>query len=110
MSTANSSFSLEQQPEVFASDATSSVAVHRAVSRGQARRIARGLYTRNLEEPLESVVRTYAVQGLLIKPRRGPGPLPSDMPHMNGLWYSSRPRAWLDNMRPSRHGSASRAR
>jgi fido (protein-threonine AMPylation protein) len=24
------------------------------------------------------------------------------MPHMNGLFYSSRPRAWLDNMRPSR--------
>jgi fido (protein-threonine AMPylation protein) len=24
------------------------------------------------------------------------------MPHMNGLFYASRPRAWLDNMRPSR--------
>jgi hypothetical protein len=145
MSTANS-FSLEQQPEVFTSDAASSVAVHRAVSRGEARRIARGIYTRNMEESIESVVRrnwtavaahyvpggvvvdrsafeakpsddgslfldggpewgasrTYSVQGLLIKPRRGPGPLPGDMPHMNGLSYSSRPRAWLDNMRPSR--------
>jgi hypothetical protein len=146
MSTANPRFSLEQQPEVFASDATFSVAVHRAVGRGAARRIARGLYTRNVEEPIESVVRrnwpavaahyvpggvvvdrsafeakpsddgslfldggpewgtsrTYSVQGLLIKPRRGPGPLPGDMPHMNGLSYSSRRRAWLDNMRPSR--------
>ena len=146
MSTANPPFALEQQPEVFASDATSSVAVHRAVRRDQARRIARGLYTRNVEEPIAAIVRrnwaavaahyvpggvvvdrsafeakpsedgslfldggpewkasrTYSVHGLLIKARGGPGPLPGDTPHMNGLSYSSRPRAWLDNMRPSR--------
>jgi hypothetical protein len=153
MSTTNSPFSLEQQPEVFGSTATSSVAVHRAVNRGQARRIARGLYTRNLDEPIDLVVRrnwaavaahyvpggvvvdrsafaarpsddgslfldggpewgtsrTYAVHGLQIKARGGPGPLPGDMPHMNGLWYSSRPRAWLDNTRPSRaRGGVSR--
>jgi hypothetical protein len=146
MSTANSPFSLEQQPEVFASDTTTSVAVHRAVLRGAAVQIARGLYTRNVDEPITSVVRrnwtavaahyvpggvvvdrsafeakpsddgslfldggsdwgtnrTYSVQGLLIKPRSGPGPLPGDMPHMHGLSFSSRPRAWLDNMRPSR--------
>lgn len=146
MSTANPPFALEQQPEVFASDTTSSVAVHRAVRRGEARRIARGLYTRSGEEPIASIVRrnwaavaahyvpggvvvdrsafeakpsddgslfldggpewktsrTYSVHGLLIKARGGPGPLPGDMPHMNGLSYSSRPRAWLDNMRPSR--------
>ena len=60
MSSANPPFSLEQQPEVFASEAASSVAVHRAVRRGEARRITRGLYTRNVEEPIASVVRRGA--------------------------------------------------
>jgi fido (protein-threonine AMPylation protein) len=53
--------------------------------------------------------RTYRLPGLWIRPRRGPGPQDGDMPHMNGLFYSSRPRAWLDNMRPSRaRGGAAR--
>lgn len=120
---------------------------------GEARRIARSLFTRNVDEPLEAVVRrnwaavaaqyvpggvivdrsafearpsadgslfldagpdwrsnrTFKVPGLWIRPRRGPGPQDGDMPHMNGLFYSSRPRAWLDNMRSSRaRGGAAR--
>jgi len=46
--------------------------------------------------------RTYEAPGLSIKARPGPGPLDGDMPHMNGLYFSSRARALLDNMRPSR--------
>lgn len=139
-------FALEAQPEVFASDALTSAAVRRAVIAGRARRLARGLYTRNVDEPLEAVARrnwaaiaahhapggvvvdrsafeakpssdgslfldggpnlprsrTYDVAGLRIVLRPGPGPLESDMPHLNGLFYASRPRAWLENMAPSR--------
>lgn len=139
-------FSLRDQPEIFGSDASNATAVHRAVAAGDARRIARSLYTRNVDEPLEAVVRrnwaaatahyvpggvvvdrsafearpsedgslfidggpnwranrTYRLPGLWLRPRRGPGPQHGDMPHMNGLFYSSRPRAWLDNVRPSR--------
>jgi hypothetical protein len=139
-------FLLRQQPEVFASDASTATAVHRAVTAGNARRIARSLYTRNVDEPLDAVVRrnwsavaahyvpggvivdrsafearpsadgslfldagpdwrsnrTFKLPGLWIRPRQGPGPQDGDMPHMNGLFYSSRPRASLDNMRPSR--------
>jgi hypothetical protein len=141
-----STFAIETQPEVFASDASTSVAVHRAVAAGQARRLARGLYTKNLDEPLEAVARrnwatiaahyapgsvvvdrsafeakpsddgslfldggpslrrtrTYEVPGLRIVVRPGPGPVDGDMPHLNGLHFASRPRAWLENMRPSR--------
>ena len=139
-------FAIKTQPEVFASDASTSVAVHRAVAAGRARRLARGLYTKNVDEPLEAVARrnwaaiaahyapgsvvvdrsafeakpsedgslfldggpsltrsrTYEVPGLRIAVRSGPGPADGDMPHLDGLFYASRPRAWLDNMRPSR--------
>lgn len=40
--------------------------------------------------------------GLVLRPRRGPGPLDSDRPFLSGLFLSSAARAWLDNMRPSR--------
>jgi hypothetical protein len=146
-------FVLDDQPEVFASTAATSLAVRRAVQAGRARRIGRGLFTRNTVEPLESVVarnwtaiaslyvpggvvvdrsafdakpsedgslmldggpslkarRTYELPGLRLRVRPGPGPLPGDMPHMEGLFLSSRPRAWLENMVPSRaRGGASR--
>src|SRR5690349_7061061 len=52
-----SRFALHDQPEVFASNASIATAVHRAVAAGEARRIARSLYTRNVDEPLEAVVR-----------------------------------------------------
>ena len=141
-----SAFVLENQPEVFASTAETSLAVRRAVDAGRARRISRGLFTRNVNESLESVVgrnwtqiasiyvpngvivdrsafeakpsedgslmldggpslkgrRTYELPGLRLRVRPGPGPMPGDMPHMAGLHLSGRPRAWLDNMDPSR--------
>jgi hypothetical protein len=50
-------FSLESQPEVFASTTGTSMAVRRAVDAGRARKVGPRLYTRNLEEPLEAVVR-----------------------------------------------------
>ncbi len=45
------------QPEVFLSDASTSRAVGTAVKAGRARKIGRRLYTRNVEEPLDRVVR-----------------------------------------------------
>lgn len=51
------SFSLPDQPEVFLSSAETSRAVGRAVSSGQARKIAGRLYTRNTTEPVEAIVR-----------------------------------------------------
>lgn len=153
MTATNPRFVLEDQPEVFASDARTSVAAHRAVEAGRARRIARGLYTRNVDEPIESVVRrnwaaiaaiygpggvvvdrsafeakpssdgslmldggpqlksrrSRDLPGLKLRVRPGPGPLNGDMPHMNGLFFSSRARAWLDNLVASRsRGGVSR--
>lgn len=40
--------------------------------------------------------------GLTLRPRRGRGPLPSDLPFIAGLCLSSTARAYLENMRPSR--------
>ncbi len=139
-------FSLDEQPEVFATTTRTSAAVQRAVADGRARKVAGRLYTRNLAEPLEQVVRRnwsrvaghyfpgaviadrsgieaqpsadgslfldagsdYAsrrpvhLPGLTLLPRRGPGAVPGDMPHLDGLHFSSRPRALLDNLRGSR--------
>jgi hypothetical protein len=139
-------FSLEEQPEIFASTAERSRAIRRAVAAGKARKVAGRLYTRNTDDPLEQVVRRnwagiaahhfpgavvvdrsafearpsadgslfldagpgYAgrrpirLPGLTLRPRLGPGPVPEDMPHLNGLHFSGRARAMLDNMRPSR--------
>ena len=146
MEAAKRTFSLDEQPEVFVTTTRTSRAVQRAVADGQVRKVAGRLYTRNLAEPLEQVVRRnwsrvaahyfpgavivdrsgieaqpsadgslfldagpdYArrrpirLPGLTLLPRRGPGPEPGDMPHLEGLYFSSRPRALLDNMRRSR--------
>jgi hypothetical protein len=50
-------FSLEAEPEVFLSTADISAAVGRAVAAGRARKVGPRLYTRNVEEPLETVIR-----------------------------------------------------
>lgn len=50
-------FLLPEQPEVFLSDARTSRAVGTAVKTGRARKIGPRLYTRNVEAPLEQVVR-----------------------------------------------------
>ncbi len=45
--------------------------------------------------------RPVRLPGLILRPRRGSGPVPGDMPYM-GIHLSSRPRALLDNMRHGR--------
>lgn len=50
-------FSLQEQPEAFLSDASTSRAVGAAVKAGEARKVGPRLYTRNTEAPIEQVVR-----------------------------------------------------
>ena len=50
-------FSLQEQPEVFLTTTTTSAAIQRAVATGRARKVAGRLYTRNLDDPLDQVVR-----------------------------------------------------
>jgi hypothetical protein len=45
--------------------------------------------------------RPMRLPGLNLRPRKGPGPMSNDMPYM-GIYISSRARAMLDNLRPSR--------
>lgn len=47
-------------------------------------------------------VRDVDLPGLKIRPRRGTGPVEGDRPFVAGLYYSSRARALLENLRPSR--------
>lgn len=46
--------------------------------------------------------RDIPLPGLTLRPRRGPGPLPTDRPFLGELFLSSTARAYLENMRPSR--------
>ena len=46
--------------------------------------------------------RRVELPGVVLRPRRGPGPVASDMPFVAGLSLSSRTRAYLENLRPSR--------
>ncbi len=46
--------------------------------------------------------RDIPLPGITLRPRRGPGPLPTDRPFLRGLYLSSTARAYLENMRPSR--------
>jgi hypothetical protein len=46
--------------------------------------------------------RDVDLPGLKIRPRRGTGPVEGDRPFVAGLYYSSRARALLENLRPSR--------
>lgn len=57
MVTLTRTFSLEDQPEVFLSNANTSRAVGAAVRAGRARKVGPRLYTRNVEAPLEQIVR-----------------------------------------------------
>jgi fido (protein-threonine AMPylation protein) len=118
--------------------------VHRALSRGEIRRIRRGLYTTDLVTPLPTLVRQHIwgivrliepgsvigyrtalelapspegvihlvgpterrfdVHGTKIWIHEGPGPLEGDQPYMQTLYLASRPRAFLEALRPSRSG------
>ena len=57
MAANDSLFAIEAQPEVFFSTARTSRVVSYAVKTGRARPIARGVYTRNTTDALETVVR-----------------------------------------------------
>jgi Fic/DOC family len=132
-------------PEVFASTTALSAAVSRGVRQGELRQIGSKLYTKNLVDAPEQIVRRHlwplvasyvpgaliadrtaienvpaadgsifvvcdrkrdiVLPGLTIKPRKGPGPLDTDQPFINGLHLSSMARAYLDNMASSRRRS-----
>lgn len=51
---------------------------------------------------ISSKKRKTELPGLVFNPRKGHGPLKSDRPFINDLWLSSEPRAFVENMRPSR--------
>ncbi len=54
--------------------------------------------------PGATASRIVEMPGLRVVPRRGVGPAAGDVPHQAGLFFSSQPRAFLDNLRPSRTG------
>ena len=135
-------FSVANLPEIFVSDTSISKPVSEAVERGQLRRLASRLYTRNLTEDAARLVRRnwyYLVPGyypdaliadrtafenqpaadgsvflisekkretelpgVTFRPRKGPATLESDKPFVGGVRLSSIPRAYLENLRPSR--------
>ncbi|MEI8360121.1 MAG: Fic family protein, partial [Deltaproteobacteria bacterium] len=133
---------LDQMPEAFVSGTAISREVSRAVKAGKLRKIASRLYTRNLTDKPEAIIRRnlwnivagyfpgaliadrtalenapaedgsvclvaergndVELPGLVLRPRRGKGPLPTDRPFIAGLFLSSTARAYLENMRASR--------
>ena len=46
--------------------------------------------------------RDIEIPGLIFRPRKGPAPLANDRPFIGGAHLSSTPRAYLENMAPSR--------
>lgn len=54
--------------------------------------------------------RPVRLPGLVLRPRRGPGPVARDMPFMHDLHFAGPGRKFLDNMRPSRARTGSIAR
>jgi len=140
--------SLAGQPEVFVSSSALSKAAGAAVARGELRKLGSRLYTRNLTEDPERLVRRYwyfliggyypdaliadrtalenkpavdgsvflvsegtrevELPGLTFRPRKGPPAIDSDRAFPGGARLSSIPRAYLENMTPSR-GRAGRA-
>lgn len=137
-----SEFSAATCPEVFVSNTAISKAVYEAVERGELRKIGSRLYTRNLTEDPERLVRrnwyhlitSYypdaliadrtalenkpaedgsvflvsakkaetQLPGLTLRPRHGKGAIESDKPFVGGARLASTPRAYLENMMPSR--------
>ncbi len=133
---------LDSLPEVFVSSTEISSQVSQAVAEGKLKKLASRLYTKNMKDDPEVIVRRHwydllkeyypdaliadrtalenspakdgsvfivsskkrntELPGLILNPRKGRGPLESDLPFINDLWISSEPRALLENMRPSR--------
>ena len=128
----------------FSSHAAEATTVSRALSRGEIRRIRRGLYTTDLVTPLPELVRRHVweivriiapgtvigyrtaleltpspegvihlvgpkekrleLHGTRIWIHEGPGPLDGDRQYMESLYLASRPRAFLESLKPSRAG------
>jgi hypothetical protein len=137
-----SPINLDKLPEIFVSNRGITSAVSKAVQAGRLRKIASRLYTSNLTEAPEKIVkrnwyallkdyfpdalisdrtalenrpasdgsvfiisagtREVVLPGITFKPRRGPVPLENDRLFLGGVRLCSAPRAWLENMRPSR--------
>lgn len=135
-------FSVAGSPEVFVSNTAISKAVYEAVDRGELRKIGSRLYTRNLTEEPERLVRRnwyhlitsyypdalitdrtalenkpaedgsiflisekkseVDLPGIVLRPRKGPGPLDTDQLFVGGARLASTARAYLENMRASR--------
>lgn len=133
---------LDSLPEVFVSNTEISSQVSQAVADGKLKKLASRLYTKNMQDDPEVIVRRHwydllkeyypdaliadrtalenspakdgsvfiisskkrntELPGLILNPRKGRGPLESDLPFINDLWISSEPRTLLENMRPSR--------
>lgn len=51
-------------------------------------------------------IRPVSLPGITFRPRRGTDPLAGDATFLGGVHLSSTPRAWLENMRPSRRRAA----
>jgi fido (protein-threonine AMPylation protein) len=126
------------------STSENATAISRAASRGELRRIRRGLYTTDLVTPLDALLRQHIweivrliapgtligyrtalelspspegvihligpkekkleIHGTKIWIHHGPGPLDGDQQYMETLYLASRPRAYLEVLRPSRSG------
>ena len=134
---------IRDMPEALVSDTRTSRAVSKAVAARQLRKLAPKLYTRNLVEDAQTIVRRnlwtivggyfpgaliadrtalenrpasdssiclvsqgkqqdVRLPGLVLRPRKGHGPLESDRPYVGSLYLSSVARAYLENMRPTR--------
>ncbi len=139
-------------PEVIfsSSDSGTSRAISRAVKAGKLKKIAPRIYTANLADTSEEIIRqnlyrilgklypralvshrsalegrptddwtiflTYGytkkidLPGVTVRLIEGPPPTDEDMPFLDGLFISASPRAYLENMQPSRsRRSASKA-
>ena len=134
--------SIAALPEVFVSNLSISKSVYDALDRGELRKVGSRLYTRNLTEDPERLVRRYwyflisgyypdaliadrtalenkpatdgsvflvsertrevELPGLTFRPRKGPPAIDSDRAFPGGVRLSSIPRAYLENMTPSR--------
>jgi len=145
-----SPLSLDSLPEIFVSSKPMSSAVSKAVKSGRLRKIGSRLYTKNMTEPPERIVRRnwhallkdyfpdalisdrtalencpaadgavfiissgtrpVSLPGITFRPRKGHPPLANDPPFLGDIRLCSAPRAWLENMRPSRKRGAGVAR